>query len=118
MHGISETSSVSAMMRKCIQECNTCHNVCLENIMYCLEVGGEHARPDHIRLLMDCAEICQTSANFMLRTSDVHQRICGVCADVCESCAADCDQFPDDAMMEHCAEMCRNCAQSCREMSN
>ena len=108
---------VSEKMQECIQECKTCSQVCLENVTHCLEKGGMHAEPQHIRLLLDCAEICQTSANFMIRGSDQHGRTCGVCADVCEACADSCDTFANDADMKRCAEVCRRCAQSCREMS-
>jgi hypothetical protein len=116
MQGMSHTS-MSPEMRACIQECISCHKICLETITHCVEMGGEHARPDHIRLMLDCAEICQTSANFMLRMSNFHTRTCGVCAEICERCAEDCARFTDDAMMQQCAQACRSCAQSCREMS-
>jgi hypothetical protein len=110
-------SMVDEKMRACIQECQNCHNICTETITHCLEMGGDHAEPNHIRLLLDCAEICQTSANFMLRTSDLHNQTCGVCANVCERCAEDCERFGDDEMMQQCAQTCRSCAQSCREMA-
>jgi hypothetical protein len=110
-------SMVDERMRACIQECQNCHNVCLETIHHCLEIGGDHAESNHIRLMLDCAEICQTSANFMLRMSDLHTETCGVCATVCERCAQDCERFGDDQMMQRCAEVCRSCAQSCREMA-
>lgn len=116
MHEMSH-SKVSSKMRECIQECTSCHDICLESVTHCLEMGGEHAKPAHIRLLLDCAEICQTSANFMLRTSDFHAQTCGVCAEVCERCAKDCERFTDDQMMQQCAQVCRSCAQSCREMA-
>jgi hypothetical protein len=104
-------------MRDCIQECQRCHDICMETITHCLEMGGDHAEPGHIQLLSDCAEICQTSANFMLRTSDFHGQVCGVCAEVCERCAEDCERFEDDEMMQQCAEICRSCARSCSEMA-
>jgi hypothetical protein len=104
-------------MRACIQECTSCHQVCLETVTHCLQMGGEHAKPEHIRLLMDCAEICQTSANFMLRGSEMHGVTCSACAEVCTRCAQDCERFGDDAMMKACAERCRSCAQSCQEMA-
>lgn len=104
-------------MQECVQECHRCHDICLETISHCLELGGKHAEPNHIRLLMDCAEICQTSANFMLRMSDFHGQTCGVCAQVCESCAEDCERFSDDDMIQRCAEACRSCARSCTEMA-
>ncbi len=108
---------VSPEMQKCIDNCLDCHSVCTETVNYCLQKGGPHAEPNHIRLLLDCAEICQTSADFMLRGSDLHHETCGVCADVCEQCAADCDHFGDDKVMKACADTCRKCAQSCRQMA-
>jgi len=110
-------TQMSQQMQNCIQECTNCHNVCLQTITHCLQMGGRHAEPGHIRLLMDCAEICQTSANFMLRMSDLHGETCGACAVVCERCAEDCERFTDDPVMQQCAETCRRCAQSCREMA-
>ena len=103
-------SMLDEKMRACIQECHNCHDSCAETVTHCLQMGGEHAEPSHIRLLLDCAEICQTSANFMLRMSEFHGQTCGVCADVCE-------RFGDDQMMQECAEACRSCAQSCHEMA-
>lgn len=108
--------STNADMQRCIDECKSCHDVCLETISHCLELGGDHAAPAHIRLLMDCAEICETSANFMIRGSEVHGFTCATCAEICERCARECDRF-DDAFMKQCAEMCRRCAESCRQMA-
>jgi hypothetical protein len=108
---------ITKQMQQCIQECQSCSAVCLENVPHCLEKGGKHAEPQHVRLLLDCAEICQTSANFMIRGSAYHSRTCGVCAEVCEACARSCESLGDDAEMQRCAEACRTCAQSCREMA-
>lgn len=116
MHGMSHIS-ISTEMQECIQECHYCHDICLSSISHCLGLGGELAYPDHIRLLLDCAEICQTSANFMLRDSYLHPHTCGICAEVCEQCAEDCERFTDDEMMQQCAQACRSCAESCREMA-
>jgi hypothetical protein len=109
---------ISADMRECIDNCTNCHNICLETIVHCLQMGGKHAETAHVRLLMDCAEICATSANFMLRGSDLHSRTCAVCAEVCKRCADDCEQLADgDEQMLRCAEMCRRCAESCRRIA-
>ncbi|RUL83555.1 four-helix bundle copper-binding protein [Tautonia sociabilis] len=104
-------------LRDCITECQSCHAVCTETVNYCLEQGGRHAEPGHVRLLLDCAEICQTSANFMLRGSPLHVQTCAACAEVCEACAADCEQMGQDQPMRRCAEACRRCAESCRRMA-
>lgn len=109
--------AISAEMRRCIANCQECHNVCLETVTHCLRKGGAHAEASHIRLLLDCIEICQTSANFMLRGSPLHRHTCGACVQVCEECARDCERLGDDEMMRRCAEVCRRCAESCRQMA-
>jgi len=109
---------ISAEMRQCIEECTRCHAICLETVGHCLELGGKHADPAHIRLLLDCADICRTSADFMLRGSDLHPRTCGVCAEVCRACADSCERMGrDDQMMQQCAQQCRRCAESCERMA-
>ncbi|NMO16656.1 four-helix bundle copper-binding protein [Pyxidicoccus fallax] len=103
-------------MQQCIQACLECHRVCLETVTYCLRKGGKHAEASHIRLLMDCAEICQTSANFLLRGSELHTRTCFACAEVCQRCADSCAAMGEDSMMKACEDMCRRCEESCRKM--
>lgn len=107
----------SKKMRDCADTCQECRAVCLETLAYCLEKGGKHAAAGHIRLLIDCAEICSTSAGFLLRGSELHGRTCAACADVGDACARSCDAMGDDAQMKRCAEACRRCAQSCRPMA-
>ena len=104
-------------MQGCIQECLNCHSICTTTVAYCLQKGGVHAEAAHIGLLLDCAEICQTSANFMLRGSSQHMRICAACAAICEMCAEDCARMGDDPPMRNCADACRRCADSCRRMA-
>lgn len=107
-----------ATMQDCITDCLDCHSVCLATIGHCLQKGGEHAEHAHIRLLQDCAQICITSADFMLRGSPLHQMTCRICAGVCEMCADDCAQIADDETMVLCVETCRRCAKSCSEMAS
>ena len=45
---------------------------------HCLEMGGEHVAPDHLRLTLLCAEICETSAKFLMSNSDLHKETSGV----------------------------------------
>ena len=101
-----------------VQVMTDCHDICLQTLSHCLDKGGDHAQAEHITLLLDCVEICQTAANFMLRNSVLHSRACAVCAEVCDRCAEDCERLAaGDDMMRQCAEICRRCANVCREMS-
>ena len=102
---------------RCIRDCLDCARSCYEMISHYLELGGEHAERRHITALLDCAQMCETSAAFMARRSDRHPKLCGVCAEACERCAEECERFPDDQMMAECAEICRQAAKSCRSMA-
>lgn len=106
-------------MARCIRLCQDCHVLCVQMIGHCLELGGRHAAPDHIRLLMDCAQICTTTADYMARESSLHDRMCGLCSEMCRLCAESCEHITgDDQMVKQCAEMCRRCAASCTQMTS
>jgi hypothetical protein len=54
-------------MQSCIDVCTKCYQVCLQTAMnHCLETGGKHVEPSHFRLMINCAQICQTSADLQL----------------------------------------------------
>jgi len=106
-------------MQKCIQLCQDCHALCVQTIGHCLKLGGRHAALEHIRLFEDCAQMCATAADYMLRESPFHDRICRLCSDLCKQCGKDCEQVAeDDQMVKQCIEMCRKCAGSCERMAS
>lgn len=104
-------------MQQCIEDCLNCHALCTMTAQYCLAEGGEHAEVSRVGVLLDCAEACQTSANFMLRGSPYHELTCGVCAEICRACERACRAIEDDEQLEHCADVCRACAESCEAMA-
>src|SRR5436305_536836 len=116
-HLMMHMNDMSDAMMDCVDDCTDCHAVCTETVSHCLQMGGEHARPEHIRLLLDCAQICGTSADFLLRGSELHTFTCQACAEICERCAQDCERLGDDPGMRACIEACRRCAESCRRMA-
>ncbi len=101
----------------CIESCWRSHVMCLETERYCLENGGRHVMPKHLALLADCAEMCEKTANSLLRRSSQHAAVCIACAQLCDACAQDCEAFKGDERMLLCARTCRDCAKHCREMS-
>jgi hypothetical protein len=105
-------------MRECIRLCLECHAACIETATHCLMLGGAHPEAEHQRLLLDCAQACAVSADFMLRVSPYHSRYCGTCATLCKACGDDCERLAQgDSTMLRCVEICRRCEASCREMS-
>ncbi len=113
----TKSHPMSAEMEQCIQNCTDCHKVCEQTLAYCLQMGGRHVEAPHLKNLLDCAQTCAASADFMLRGSELHPKLCGVCAEACDRCAQSCEQFGDDSQMRACSEMCRRCAESCRQMA-
>ena len=99
---------MTAEMNNCIEDCLNCYRTCLGTAMnHCLVAGGKHVEPAHFRLMMACAEICRTSAHFMLINTPHHKHTCRECAEDCERVGG----------MEACVVMCRTCAESCRKMA-
>ena len=124
LHTSAEATSMdghhmSEEMKRCIQLCQDCHAVCVQTIGHCLRMGGRHAAPEHIKLLMDCAQICTTTADYMARESSLHDRMCGLCSEICGLCADSCEHVGgDDHMVKQCAELCHRCAGSCERMAS
>lgn len=104
-------------MQGCMENCQECHALCLRTIQHCLALGGPHAEAAHIAALMDCAEACRSSADFMLRGSAMHGAVCGVCADACRACEVSCRKLANEGLMKECADACRACAESCEQMA-
>lgn len=100
-------------LRETIDQCLDCYQSCQQLIFHCLQLGGAHADPAHIKLLQDCSTITATTAKLMIRGSDFYNKLCELCSEICLVCARDCERFDDEAM-RHCAEICRNCASSCQ----
>ena len=108
-------SRLESPMQDAINACLNCHSMCLRMATtFCLEQGGRHVEKKHLSLMLNCAELCQTSANFMLSDSPLHGRVCLICAEACEACAKSCEQVGD---MRECVEECQSCAKSCRTMT-
>lgn len=105
--------NIDPQLQACIDACQRCHDHCLTEVAHCLTLGGDHAEPIRITLLLDCARVCQTTAALMLTGSRFHRSMCAVCAQVCEACAQQCEML---GKMDDCARACRDCAQQCEQM--
>ncbi len=105
----------SPKMQSCIEECLRCYSTCLGMLMnHCLEAGGKHMEPEHVRIMQACAEMCRTSAAMMLIGTEHHKHTCRECAEICDACATSCEQVGD---MDECVQQCRRCAESCKNMA-
>jgi hypothetical protein len=116
---VADAHHTNDEMEKCIRICQDCHALCTKMIEHCLTLGGKHAAPDHIRLMIDCAQLCETTAQYLIRGSSLHGRMCGLCAEACRQCGDNCQQLAgNDQMVKQCVELCRSCAGSCERMAS
>lgn len=97
----------------CAEICTSCADACLgedmvQNLTQC------------IRLDLDCADLCATTARIGARRTGSNEAVIRMtleaCAEACRVCGAECEQHA--GMHEHCricAEACRACEAACRE---
>ena len=110
--------AIAIEMQRCIDECMSCSEVCVRTMEHWFGLRGKLAGGSQIRVLSDCAAICQTNVGFMLRGSPFHSRTCGVCAEICHECERECRGVDGDHIMQRCADACRRCAESCERMAS
>lgn len=107
----------------CLEACLSCAQVCRSCADACVaEAKGDMLTPC-IRRNMDCAAICDATAQVLSRTSQPDWRVVTAllqaCAAACGSCATECERHAQ--MMEHCrvcAEACRECEQACAALGS
>lgn len=117
MTAAAKMESQTNTLQDCIELCWECRNTCQKTLFnHCLQMGGQHVESAHVKLMVDCMEICQSAADFMVRNSVVHKAVCRACADICDACAESCAAIGGDEMLA-CAQTCRACGDRCRMMA-
>ena len=94
------------LLANCVAECNHCAASCLEE-------QDVKMLAQCIKLDIDCAEICSLSISFISRGSKHAEHLLRECAEICESCAAECEKHSHMEHCRKCAEVCRMCAEAC-----
>lgn len=102
--------------QSCIDACEKCAVECEHCATACLQEPDVSARSHCIQLLRDCADICVVATQWMARGSSYANKLCGLCADLCDACGAECAKFKDQHC-QSCANECRRCAEECRKMA-
>lgn len=106
---------MSDVRKNAIKACQDCHLICQETLAYHGdETGGKQLSPQHIKRLMACIEVCQTTANMLVIRAPLVDQLCDICAHICEQCATSCRTIECDAMKE-CADAAAQCAKACYE---
>jgi len=99
-----------------IDACNDCTVACELCATECLHEQDVKMTARCIELDRDCATICATAARLMASGSDFADRVCGVCAEICQACGDECAKH-EAQHCQDCARACRRCAEECRKMA-
>ncbi len=101
-----------------LNECSTTCTICADA---CLHEDMVKELTHCIRLNLDCADICRTTASVVARVaqpdSQVLRSLLQACQNACRACAAECEKHAQ--MHEHCrvcAESCRRCEEACGQL--
>jgi hypothetical protein len=106
-------------MEEGIQDCLQCHRICLRTFSHLrtLELDAELAEPEQLNLLLDCADLCRVSADFMLRISELHVQVAELCCKACRRCQQLCElPSGEDPIVLEYAATCARCANSCKRV--
>jgi hypothetical protein len=109
-------TNVTNAYQKCIDACGRCTQACYECFEACLNEADVQARTKCMKMLAECARMCQMSVAGMSSNSNYAKDHCKLCGTVCDACARACEMFKDQHC-QLCAQECRACAQECRNMA-
>jgi len=106
-------SQIIGCIEKCLRCCITCWKMHEETTSV---IDIERFRSLHLHLV-ECAEICRTTASFLRWNSAFCKAACALCAETCERCAWECARIPGDEQARRVLEACEQCAGACRVLT-
>ena len=100
----------------CITACNTCITTCEQCTTACLHEQDLKGMARCIELDRDCADICSLAVQLMSRGSSYADKLCAICAEICQACGDECAKMKNDHCQQ-CAKACFACVEACKKMS-
>lgn len=97
-----------------------CIDACADSIVACKNCANEDLKEHDVEALARCiklnhdgAAVCILAMQAMSSDSEFVKQICKLCAEICTSCADECDKHEHIEHCKICAEACRKCALEC-----
>ncbi|KYP14350.1 four-helix bundle copper-binding protein [Flavihumibacter sp. CACIAM 22H1] len=101
--------------KACVEACLRAYAATEYCAASCLKESSLEAMRNCIQLNMEAASVSKTTADLLAMQSPFVFTLLSLCAEVCESCAAECEKHSHD----HCQEtatLCKHCAEECRQL--
>jgi hypothetical protein len=103
---------------ECIRVCNQCAVTCEHCASECIHEHEVNKLSRCIELDLVCAQMCRTAAIFMSKSSELSDRVCILCSQVCHLCGDECAKHVQMEHCKECSETCYQCAKVCRDMAS
>ena len=110
------------LLVRCIEACHVCTEACTQCADDCLSEQNVQELVKCIRLNLDCADVCATTARVVSRQTEydanVTRAVLQACITTCHSCGDECQHHAERGM-EHCricADECRRCEKACSDL--
>lgn len=103
----------------CAKACDDCARMCNMCAAHCTKMVAD-GKKEHlatVRTCVDCASICKSASEIVIKSGPFSDLICTACADACKRCGDACEKHAEhDPIMKQCASECRKCENACRTM--
>ena len=108
-----------ADLRRAFLACLRAHETCEDAVTHALRDGGRAAEDQRVSALLDCADVCRTTARHLRHGSPLLRGTASVCAELCDRAAEACAPLAEsDPAMATCLDACRRCAAWCRRLAD
>ncbi len=112
-----EDSRRNSKMLDCIDKCLYSYITCWKTRQGFSSSAGEDGLASLNPSLLECAEICRTTASSLHWDSAFWEASCALCADACATCAWACSRFSSDEQIKAVLDACGECMTACRELA-
>lgn len=104
-------------LRAAFLACLRAHEACEAAVTQVLR-GDDGAVDERVGTLLDCADVCRTTARHIRHGSPLVRGTAGVAAELCERAAEACTALAGVPVMAAYAEACRRTAACCRRVAD
>jgi hypothetical protein len=118
-NGMSESRVPSASdLRAAFLACLRAHEACEAAVAHALRAQEGEAVDERVGALLDCADVCRTTARHIRYGSPLLRGTAGVAAELCERAAEACLALAHTPALPTWAEACRRSAACCRRLAD
>lgn len=106
----AEKSALGEMLEACAWSCRKSADACLGG-----SDPGKFA--ESIRLVVECAKLCEITAGYLDKGSAFQDEMLRICAEACDNCRNECERHMQWRHFRECADASGRCETACHAFS-